>query len=34
MCQLGSRLYALGGENVDVTLSNCTNDFMVGERVS
>ncbi|MFN0166447.1 MAG: kelch repeat-containing protein [Bryobacteraceae bacterium] len=30
-CVMGSRVYALGGENVDVTLSNCTNDFMVGE---
>jgi hypothetical protein len=31
LCTLGERLYALGGENVDVTLSNTSNDFLVGE---
>ncbi|MCX6621482.1 MAG: hypothetical protein NTY38_10450 [Acidobacteria bacterium] len=30
MCSLGDRIYALGGENTDLTLSNTTNDFLVG----
>ncbi len=34
LCALGSRLYAVGGENIDPTLFNTTNDFIMGEVVS
>jgi hypothetical protein len=30
MCAAGDRVYGLGGENADPTLSNTTNDFLVG----
>jgi hypothetical protein len=32
LAALGGKLYAVGGENVDVTLSNTTDAFMIGER--
>ncbi len=30
LCAIGENLYAVGGENADLTLSNTTNDFLVG----